>query len=242
MTCAHRFLDDLPAAARERLVTSLETVALPRGHALQSVGERPRYVYFVTQGLVSLLAMTPDGGSLELALVGCDGLIGLAVLLRSRAPTYQAVVQLAGTALRARADAITTALHDHAAVRDACLQYADASLADVAQSTVCHHFHPLLERLCRWLLTASDRARVDSLDVTHDTLAQVLGVPRPAITAAAMDLHRAHAIRGSRGRIEIVNRQRLEHSACSCYAATRDAFVLTPPPVAGRPLRIASIR
>lgn len=230
MSHEHPLLVGLPSSVLHRLAPRLETVALARGHALHEAGVPTRYAYFVLQGLVSLLALTADGSTLELASVGKGGIVGVALMLSSTTTAHQALVQIAGSALRIRADALASELQDSVALRDVCLRYANQSLADVAQASVCHHFHPLTERLCRWLLNASERVCGDALDLTHENLGQVLGAHRNAIGAAAVELEKANAIRCTRGRIVIVNRRRLEVSACSCYAATRDDFTLTPPP------------
>ena len=227
---ANLLLVRLPLAIRERLDPRLERVELVRGQVIQRIEEPIRFAYFPTSGLVSLLALTAEGPTIELAAVGHEGFVGLPALLHATGASYQAVVQISGAARRMRADLLATELADSPALRDACLRYVSQSLREVGQSTVCHHFHPLSERLCRWLLTASDRVHADVLALTQENLAQVLGVPRTAVSAATVELQRAEAIRCRRGSITIVNRRRLEVSACSCYAAERDDFTLTPPP------------
>lgn len=236
---ANLVLARLPLAALERLERRLERVDLLRGHVLQRAEEPTRFAYFPTSGLVSLLALTAEGPTLELAAVGHEGVVGTPVILHTTRTPYQAVVQISGTAQRLRADLLAAELGDSPTLQDACLRYASQSLREVGQSTVCHHFHPLVERLCRWLLTASDRVHADVLTLTQDNLAQVLGVPRTAVSAAAVDLQRADAIRCRRGSIELVNRRRLEVSACSCYTAGREDFMLTPPPGDARGLPFA---
>jgi CRP-like cAMP-binding protein len=213
----HALLAGLPPPVRQRLEARLERVPLLRGQALQAAGEPARHTYFVTAGLASLFALTLDGATLELAAIARNGVIGLPMILQRGATPCQAVVQIAGTAFRIPVDVLSHALRDSAALSDACLRYADSLLNDLAQSTVCHHFHPLSERLCRWLLNASDRVQSDTLSLTHDTLAHVLGAPRSAVSAAAGELQKAEAIRCHWGCIMLVNRRRLEVSACSCY-------------------------
>lgn len=236
---ANLLLARLPLAIRERLDHRLERVELLRGQVLQRIEEPTRFAYFPTSGLVSLLALTAEGPTIELAAVGHEGFVGMPIVLQATRTSYQAVVQISGVARRLRADLLATALGDNPALRDACLRYASQSLREVGQSTACHHFHPLSERLCRWLLTASDRVHADVLALTQENLAQVLGVPRTAVSAATVELQRAEAIRCRRGSIAIVNRRRLELSACSCYAAERDDFMLTPPPGDARVLPAA---
>lgn len=227
---ANLVLARLPLPVLERLDRRMERVDLLRGQILQRAEDPTRFAYFPTSGLVSLLALTAEGTTLELAAVGAEGLVGMPIVLPASSTPYQAVVQISGAAVRLRADLLTAELADSPALRDACLRYASQALREVGQSTVCHHFHPLSERLCRWLLAASDRVHSATLALTQESLAQVLGVPRTAVSAAAVDLQRADAIRCRRGSIELVNRRRLEVSACSCYTAGREDFMLTPPP------------
>lgn len=225
----HTLLTGLPPPVRQRLEARLEHVALRPGQALQAAGEPARHTYFVTAGLASLFALTVDGATLELAAIASNGVIGLPMILQPGATPCQTVVQIAGTAFRIPITILSQALHESPALSDACLRYADSLLNDFAQSAVCHHFHPLSERLCRWLLNASDRVQSDTLSLTHDTLAHVLGVPRPAVSAAAGELQKAEAVRCHWGFITLLNRRRLEASACSCYTASRETFALTPP-------------
>ncbi len=220
----------LPLSALQRLQTRFETVCLTRGHTLYELGDPVRFAYFVTHGLVSLLALTADGATLELVSVGPEGFLGLPILLGVRLAPYLATVQIAGAALRVPADLFDRELDENAALRAACLHYTDRAFAEIGQAAVCHHFHTVSERLCRWLLTTSARLRTDTIDMTHETLASVLGVPRTVVTGAVGELQQADAIRARHGRIDILHRRRLEMSACPCYAGGRDDFMLTPPP------------
>jgi len=229
-------LAGLLPAALQRLQQRLETVSLVRGRTLYDLGGPVRHVYFVTRGLISLLALTADGSTLELTSVGPDGFLGLPIILRTRVAPYLATVQIAGSALRLSAEAFETELRDHGGLRDACLQYADRAFTEIGQSAVCHHFHTVSERLCRWLLTISDRLHTDTIHMTHERLALVLGVPRTGITGAIGEIQQAEVVTCRHGQIEIRHRRRLELSACPCYAAVRDVFMLTPPPREARRL------
>ena len=185
MVHANLLLARLPPAALKRLDRHLESVDLLRGQVVQRAEEPTRYAYFPTAGLVSLLALTAEGPTLELASVAHDGVVGVPIILHTSRTPYQAVVLISGAAQRVRADLLAAELAESTALRDACLRYASQSLREVGHSTVCHHFHPLSERLCRWLLTASDRVQSDTLTLTQENLAQVLGVPRTAVSTAA---------------------------------------------------------
>jgi CRP-like cAMP-binding protein len=223
-------LAGLPPDSLQRLHPRFEAVGLPRGHTLYDLGDPVRFVYFVTQGLVSLLALTPDGATLELASVGPEGLLGLPIIFGDRLAPYLATVQIAGTALRVPTDVFESELREHAALRRACLSYAHRAFAEIGQSAVCHHFHTVSERLCRWLLATRARLHTDTIEMTHESLAAVLGIPRTVVTRAVGELQHADAIRARHGRIEILHRRRLEMSACPCYLAPDDLFTLTPPP------------
>ena len=230
MAHVHALVGGLPLPVQQRLEAQCEVVPLVRGQSLPTAGESRGHTYFVTAGLISILALTVDGATLELTSVASGGVVGLPTILRRSSTPHETVVQVSGEALRISTEALRLVLEDSVALREACTQYAGAVLSDIAQSTVCHHFHQLSERLCRWLLNASDRVHVETLSLTHENLARILGAPRTAVSAATSDLQEADAIHCRRGSIALVNRRRLEASACPCYAATRDAFVLTPPP------------
>ena len=235
MACVHTLVAGLPPAVQQQLEAQFEVVPLTRGQTLDAASASRGHAYFLTAGLISILALTVEGATLELASVASGGVVGLPMILRAGSTPHEAVVQVPGAALRISLDALRRILQDSPALRDACTRYADTVLGDIAQSTVCHHFHQLSERLCRWLLHASDRLHVDTLPLTHEMLAHILGAPRTAVSAATGELQKGDAIQCRRGSIVLVNRRRLEASACACYAASRDAFVLTPPPSDLRP-------
>jgi CRP-like cAMP-binding protein len=213
----NRLLESLPPDLRARLAPRLEPVSLERGARLFDVGDVLTYGYFPTGGLVSLVALTEGGGTVELASVAREGVVGLPVLLHATTAPHQAIVRLAGGALRFHAQTMRREMQHHEVLRLALLTYANRATAELAQAVVCQCFHSVLQRLCRWLLTASDRAETDTLDLTHENLAQVLGILRPVVTKAALALQDAGAIRYRHGRLVIVNRRTLERSACECY-------------------------
>jgi CRP-like cAMP-binding protein len=227
MAPVHPLLVELPPDVLTRLQP--ESVSLPRGRTLYDLGATVPAVYFVTAGLVSLLALTADGGTLELASIGPDGFLGLPVVLGTRVTPHVATVHIAGAAWRLPTDAFARALQDAPALRRACLQYTDRVLGDISQTAACHHFHTVFQRVCRWLLTTSDRLQTDTLCLTQETLASVLGVPRTSITSVLGELQQADTIRCRTRAITILQRRRLELSSCACYDAGRDAFTLTPP-------------
>jgi CRP-like cAMP-binding protein len=210
-------LERLPPAALARLQPRLETVPLHKGQTLFEAGEPVRYLHFPTSGLVSLVGITLTGGMVELATVANDGVVGLPIILHARAAPCLATVQIAGSAFRLRADAFDADLRANAVLHDALLEYAHQHVAEVSQAVVCQCFHSVLQRLCRWLLTATDRLKTDTLELTQENLALILGVLRSGITEAAGELQDADAIRARYGRIVIRNRLLLQRSACECY-------------------------
>jgi CRP-like cAMP-binding protein len=180
-----------------------------------------RYAYFPTAGLISLMAITASGGLVELATVAKGGVVGLPIVLHDAIAPYQATVQIAGTALRLRKDVVEAELRRDPALRQLLFTFAIDMVTDISQAVVCHAFHEILHRLCRWLLTASDRLETHTLEVTHEILAQALGVHRPNVSRVAVELQEASAIQCRHGRIVILNRPLLERSACECYRAQR---------------------
>ena len=214
-------LAQLPATERKRLSSHLETVPLQEGQRLFDAGDTVRYAWFPASGLISLRGASVDGGSVEFAMIAADGVVGLPLMRRGACASHLAVVQVAGAAARIDARALASATQQCAVFHDALQSYGCHVLTAVSQAVVCHNFHNVLQRLCRWLLAATDRLQTDRLELTHDTLGEVLGVPRQTVSAAAVELQDAQAIRSRRGRIAILNRRRLEMSACECYDVLR---------------------
>ena len=194
-----------------------------RAASLWDAGDIIRYVYFPTAGLVSLMALTAEGGTVELATVAREGIVGLPILLQARVASHQAVVRLQGAALRLSAATLRVEMQRHEGLRSALLAYAHRVSGEMAQAVICQCYHNVLQRLCRWLVTASDSTGTDTLELTHESLAAALGVLRSAVTEAAIELQDADAIRCRHGRIIIRNRLLLRRSACECYEAMRAA-------------------
>lgn len=194
-------------AARWRL--QLEQVDLGLGQVLSESGSPPAYVYFPTTAIVSLLYTTAEGDCSEIAVVGCDGLVGISVFMGGNATPSQAVVQSAGQAWRLSARAVREERASSPAVLRVMLGYVQAMLAQVAQTAICNRYHSIDQRLCRRLLMGLDRSRSDSLVMTQELAANLLGVRREGVTGAALKLQQAGVISYSRGRISVLDRSEL---------------------------------
>ena len=204
-----------------RLARHLEFVPLPCGKVLGEAGSVPEYVYFPTAGIVSMLYEMKNGTSVEAAVTGHDGIVGVTVFMGGGATTNRAVVRNSGHAYRMRADILKREFDDSATLRQPLLRYAQALLVQMAQSGICHGHHQLVEQFCRLLLSSMDRLASNDVALTQDTIANLLGVRRESITAAAGKLQAAGLIRYRRGRISVLDRAALEARVCECYAAVK---------------------
>jgi CRP-like cAMP-binding protein len=217
----NKLLSALSESTREEL-HSLESVPLQIGMILQEPDEDIEHVYFIEHGLVSLLSVSSEGSSIEIGLVGCEGMVGLPVVLGGFSP-YRAVVQIQGSAWRMPQGHMADHFESNPNVRDILLKYTNSFLVQVAQGSICNCFHTLQERLSRWLLVARDAACSDQLKVTHDVIARLLGTRRASVTVTLGLLQKAELIRMSRGTITIVNLKGLEEIACECYDIVRES-------------------
>ena len=167
--------------------------------------------------MCSLLSITPKGEAVEIAMVGNDGVVGIEGVLREAPIPYRVVVQIAVSAQRVPMTRLRTEFNESARVRDLLLQYTHSLLSEIAQSAVCHRFHTASQRFARWLLIARDRVNSDTVELTQEFIAHMLGIPRTGVTMAAGGLQEAGLIRQRHGRIQILDRRGLEAAACECY-------------------------
>ena len=212
----NQLLATLPQDVWERWQPYLEPVDLVLGQVLSEAGRTPAYVYFPTSAIVSLLYMTEDGGSSEVAVVGNDGLVGISLVMGGNAMPNQAVVQSAGTGYRLRAGAVTSEVERGGLVLQMLLGYAHALMGQMAQTAACNRYHSIDQLLCRRLLLALDRVPSTVLMMTQELLANLLGVRREGVTAAALRLQQAGAIRYRRGRIDVLDRALLSQRTGDC--------------------------
>jgi CRP-like cAMP-binding protein len=218
----NRILGALPPEEYVCLSPYLELVRLPASRTLFEAGGTVRHAYFLTGGMVSLLSMTERGATIEVGAVGNEGVVGLPPILRDNVTPYRAIVQIPAIAVRIPARGLRSAFDRGGRFQDLLLRYTNTHIAQLSQSAACNRYHSMKARLCRWLLVSHDCALDDTLDFTQEFLSQMIGAPRPHVSIAAGHLQRAGAIRYSRGRIRILNRQRLEACSCECYRMDRE--------------------
>jgi CRP-like cAMP-binding protein len=191
---------------------------LPSHTSLHEPGDKLEFVHFPNRGLVSLVVVTREGKTVEVGVVGNEGLSGSAALIGLPRYPHRAVVQIAGDGFRARADALRGLLPSCPSLQNITGRHLVVQGVQAAQSAACNRLHGIEQRLARWLLMMHDRVDSGYLAITHDFLATMLGTDRPSVSLAAALLQRKGAIEYTRGAVRVINRQVLEDSACECYA------------------------
>ena len=229
----NQLLDALPEIEWERLLPHLELVDLPLGLMVCEAGRIPTYAIFPTTAIVSLLYLTRDGASSEIAVIGNDGLVGMSLFMGGNATPSKAVVQSAGQGYKVHAQVLKNEVSRADTVQKILLGYTQAMMAQVAQTAICNRYHSIDQQMCRRLLLGLDRSPFDELVMTQELLASLLGVRREGVTAAALKLQQAGVIRYRRGHINVLDRLRLEQHTCECYAATRNGHHRRPPMLFG---------
>ena len=213
----NRLLAALPRAEFERYFSGLQPVSLPQKEVLHEQGAPLAHVYFVEEGVVSILTRMADGTAIEVGMIGIEGVVGTSVLLGNEVANHLAIVQVPGSALRMKAAACKTAFDQSAAVRAVMMRFIDGLWDLSAQTAACNRLHTIEQRCARWLLMAHDRLQADIMPMTHEFLASMLGVRRAGVTETAGELQRSGLIRYHHGRLTIVDREGLEALACECY-------------------------
>jgi CRP-like cAMP-binding protein len=216
VSTGNALLDALPAADLHRLVARCERIQLVRADVLHVAGKRMVHVYFPVHGVVALVMAIDKSSSVEVALIGSEGMVGVPLVLDADVSPVRALVQRAGSALRMDAPSFSRELARDGALRGKIVQYAFVHLCQLAQTAACTRFHVVEARLARWLLMTQDRARTDTFQVTQEFLGAMLGVRRVGITKAARSLQTLALIEYSRGTMTIVDRRGLRAAACGC--------------------------
>jgi CRP-like cAMP-binding protein len=214
----------VPPKIYERLQPHLELIPLKLGASIYESGRKQPYVFFPTDSIVSLLYVMKDGASAEIAVVGNEGLVGISLFMGGDTTPSRAVVQSAGSAYRIKAKALLSEFEFGGPLQHLLLRYTQALITQMSQTAVCNRHHAVEQQLCRWLLLSMDRLPTNVLTMTQDLIANMLGVRREGVTAAAGKLQEAGLINYSRGRIEIMDRAGLESLVCECYAVVKTEF------------------
>ena len=218
---SNRLLGALPDEDWTRLAGQLEFVPLQLGQVLYESGRPQSHVYFPTTAIVSLLYVMEDGASAEIAVVGYEGVVGVALFMGGETTPSRAVVQSAGGCYRLRAAAIQAEFGRYGVGMHLLLRYTQALLTQMAQTAVCNRHHLLEQQLCRWLLLSLDRIGGDELVMTQELIANMLGVRREGVTEAALKLQKLGLIDYARGHITVTDRPGLEKRSCECYAVVK---------------------
>jgi CRP-like cAMP-binding protein len=219
----NHLLAALPDAEWQRWLPQLELVEMPLGQVLYESGSTLSHVYFPITAIVSLLYVMEDGASAEIAVVGNEGVVGIALFMGGESTSSRAVVQSAGQGLRLKARVIKDEFN-RAPVLHLLLRYTQALITQMAQTAVCNRHHSLDQQLCRWLLLSLDRLQGSELVMTQELIANMLGVRREGVTESALKLQKAGLIRYARGRISVLDRPGLEKRSCECYAVVKQEY------------------
>ena len=220
-TASNRLFEALPAEDFERLQPHLELVPLPLGWVVYESGAAQDHLYFPTSAIVSLLYILENGTSAEIAVVGNDGAVGIALFMGGETTPSRAVVQSAGEGYRLSARVLKQEFDLGGAFQPLLLRYTQALITQMAQTAVCNRHHTVDQQLCRWLLLSLDRLASNELVMTQQLIANMLGVRREGVTEAAGRLQAAGVIRYGRGRITVLDRPKLEARVCECYQVVR---------------------
>lgn len=229
VTPQNRLLASLPPQQIEYLRPFMQRVTLVPRRVLQHAKVPIGHVYFIEEGLVSVLASADERNAVEVWLIGREGVVGAAAVLGLRDTPFRHLVQVGGSALRIRVEDLNRVTAEIPALRALLLDYLHTALLQSSQSAACSLSHPFRKRLARWLLTAQDRCDRAELPVTHDLLARILGVRRATVSEAIKSLVSRGALAGVRGLIKIRDRDRLEQMSCGCYRIARRQHDKSPP-------------
>jgi CRP-like cAMP-binding protein len=219
----NHLLAALPPAELQRWLPQLEAVDMPLGQVLYESGGVQSHVYFPSDSIVSLLYVMEGGASAEIAVVGNEGVVGIALFMGGESTPSRAIVQSAGSGFRMLAGAIQKEFK-RLPVLHLLLRYTQALITQMAQTAVCNRHHSLDQQLCRWLLLSLDRLKGNDLVMTQELIANMLGVRREGVTEAALHLQQAGLIRYARGRITVLDRPGLEARTCECYAVVKREY------------------
>jgi CRP-like cAMP-binding protein len=221
---SNQLLAALSDEVLSRLRQQLEFVELPLGLVLYESGRPQSHVYFPSTAIVSLLYITEAGASAEIALIGNEGVVGIALFMGGETRPNRAVVQSAGFGHRLKSEIAKVEFNRSAPFMHLLLRYMQALITQTAQTAVCNRHHSVDQQLCRWILMSLDRLCSNELSMTQALIANMLGVRREGVTAAARKLQRAGLINYARGHITVLDRPGLERRTCECYAVVKAEY------------------
>ena len=220
----NQLLAALPAPEYQRWLPDLEPVSFTLGDVLYESGATLEHVYFPTTAIISLLYVMEDGASAEIAVVGREGMVGVALFMGGESTPSRAVVQSAGYGFRLKAQLMKDEFNRAGPVLHLLLRYTQALITQMAQTAVCNRHHSLDQQLCRWLLLSMDRLQGNELVMTQELIANMLGVRREGVTEGALKLQKAGLIRYARGHITVLDRAGIERATCECYAVVKKEY------------------
>ena len=220
----------LPEKVRQAILSRCDKRAFKLGRPVYETGDRVAHVFFPLSSMVSMVIDSPEGGTVEVAAIGNEGVVGVHVALGGERSPWRGVVQIEGEALRMSAKDFREAVHRHPGFADLIYRFAHALTVQISQSVVCNGLHSVEQRLCRWLLMANDRAGTVQMRMTQDFVAYMLGVHRSTVTVAAGMLQKSGLIKYSHGKVTVLDRKGLEQTSCDCYGlADRELRALLRP-------------
>lgn len=220
----NRLLADLPAEEYQRLLPHLKPVSLSIHQTINAAREPVTQICFPIRAAVSLVSTMEDGSTIEVGLVGQEGMVGIPVILGSNTYPYEAFVQVQGSAMLMSADVLKAEFNLGGQLQTILLRYVQALLVQTSQTAACNRFHTIEERFARWLLLVRDCVQSNEFQLTQEIISQMLGTRRSGVTVAAGTLQQAGMLRYTRGKITIINQEALAAASCECYRVIKDEF------------------
>ena len=220
----NHLLAALPATEYARIKPNLEPLSLALGDVLYESGDRMTHMYFPTTAIISLLYIMENGATAEIGIAGNNGLVGIALFMGGETMSNRAIVQSGGDAVRMKATDVQKAFALGGVFQNVLLRYTQSLMTQISQTAVCNRLHSVEQQLCRWLLINHDQLQTDKLVMTHDLIANMLGVRREGVSIAAEHLQEQGLIKYVRGTITILDREGLERAACECYKVVMDEY------------------
>ena len=223
-TTGNLLLDSLLPSTRNAILVHCKKVSLPMRAVLHEQGEMPVFGFFMCSGLASVVVTMEEGGSAEVGLVGCEGVVGALHILGPNPAPAECFIQMPGSALRIRLEDMRGFFLESEGFRNRMLEFVQQQAVTLGQLAACNKLHEAEERLARWLLMARDREGTDTMPMTQEFLALMLGTRRTTVTLVAGELQRKGLIEYTRGKVTILSRDGLEIAACACYKVAKDAL------------------